>query len=161
MTNKIGIDFHGVISAQPEMFAVFCREIRRKGIAVYVISGGPRQDILKYLHENHIEYDEVWAILDYCAARGEAAYFDDGSFQVPTELWNRAKAEYCAKEGIAFHIDDSNIYGRYFVTPYCRYDLSHDCCELKGGLQVDFNHPQAAADKIAAYVQRETKSGLQ
>lgn len=152
MKNRIGIDFHGVISSAPEAFAAFCSEIRRKGIAVYVISGGPKDDIVKYLREHHIEYDHVWAILDFCADQGTAAFFDDGSFQVPTEIWNRAKAEYCAGEGIEFHIDDSSVYGRYFVTPYCKYDLHNDVCELKGGVQVDFKNPADAAAQVAALV---------
>ena len=36
MVLKIGLDFHGVISAQPDKFAVFCKKIRQLGVAVYV-----------------------------------------------------------------------------------------------------------------------------
>ena len=43
MCTKIGIDFHGVIDAEPELFAAFCREIRKYGIKVYIISGGPEK----------------------------------------------------------------------------------------------------------------------
>ena len=34
MTGKIGIDFHGVISAAPGLFAEFCHEIRKRGVKV-------------------------------------------------------------------------------------------------------------------------------
>ena len=47
MTGKIGIDFHGVISAAPGLFAKFCHEIRKRGVKVYVISGGPKKDVVK------------------------------------------------------------------------------------------------------------------
>ncbi len=157
MENKIGIDFHGVISSLPDAFAEFCREIRKCGIKVYVISGGPKKDIVKYLHQHHIEYDYVWAILDHCDEQGQVSYFDDGSFQVPTELWNRAKAEYCAKEKIEFHIDDSSIYGKYFVTPYCKYDIHNDVCELGSDLQIDFKNPTKAAYDVAEFI-RSTKN---
>ncbi len=158
MKNKIGIDFHGVISSLPDAFSEFCREIRKCGIKVYVISGGPKNDIVKYLHQHHIEYDYVWAILDHCNEQGQVAYFDDGSFQVPTELWNRAKAEYCAKEKIEFHIDDSSIYGKYFVTPYCKYDIHNDVCELGSGLQIDFKNPIKAADDVADFIRNSKNS---
>lgn len=154
MSTKIGIDFHGVISSQPEIFAVFTQEIRKLGIEVFVISGGPYKEIIRYLHQYRIEYDHIWAILDDCDAKGQVAFFDDGSFQVPTEIWNRAKAEYCAKENIEFHIDDSNVYGRYFVTPYCKYNLENGVCELNEKLKVDFNNPKEAADLIANFLRK-------
>ena len=157
MTNKIGIDFHGVISDAPEMFAIFCEEIRKCGVKVFIITGGPEKDIIKYLHSHHIEYDDVWAILDYYDEKGHVAYFDDGSFQIPTEMWNRAKAEFCAKENIEFHIDDSSIYGQYFVTPYCKYDLNNGVCELRSGLQVDFKNPKKAACIVAEFIKERNQ----
>ena len=104
MVDKIGIDFHGVISAAPEIFAKFCHEIRKRGIAVYVISGGPKNEIIRFLEKHLIEYDEVWAILDFYEKQGKVEFFDDGSFKVDTKLWNEAKANYCAEQNILFHI---------------------------------------------------------
>lgn len=152
MSKKIGLDFHGVISAEPVLFAEFCKEIRQHGILVYIISGGPKKDIVKYLDAYHIEYDHVWVILDVCEQTGTVSFYDDGSFQVPTDIWDTAKAEYCAKEGIDFHVDDSNIYGRYFVTPYCKYDICNGCCELNGRLKIDFSHPKEAAKTVAEFL---------
>jgi len=154
MVLKIGLDFHGVISAQPDKFAIFCKKIRQLGVAVYVISGGPKSDIIKYLDRYGIEYDQVWAILDDCEKNGTVSFYDDGSFQVPTEIWDKAKAEYCAKEGIDFHVDDSAIYGRYFVTPYCHYDIKQGCCRLNNRVEINFNSPKAAAVKIAEFLQK-------
>lgn len=154
MKKKIGIDFHGVISSQPGVFEVFTKEIRKLGVEVFVISGGPEKDIIRYLHQYRIEYDHVWGILDYYETKGQVAYFDDGSFQVPTELWNRAKAEYCAKENIEFHIDDSNVYGKYFVTPYCQYDINGGVCMIGETLKVDFNNPVEAARLVAEFIEK-------
>jgi len=152
MRAKIGIDFHGVIDAQPELFAVFCKEIRRLGVSVYIISGGPRDDVARCLETHGIEYDGLWAIYDYYDAKGIAQHFDDGSFQVPTELWNRAKAEYCAREGIKFHIDDSPVYGKYFASPYCQYNIANDVCALGSGVEIDFKNPADAVQKVAALI---------
>ncbi len=152
MNSKIGIDFHGVIDAQPELFAIFCREIRKRGISVYIISGGPKNDVARCLAEYHVEYDGLWAIYDYYEVRGKVLRFEDGGFQVPTELWNKAKAEFCLREGIDFHIDDSPVYGKYFVTPYCRYDMGEDTCALYNGVKVDFKNPSEAARLVAEYI---------
>ncbi len=152
MGAKIGIDFHGVIDAQPELFAEFCRGIRREGIEVHIISGGPEKDVARCLAEHHIEYDGLWAIYDYYDAQGQVTRFDDGSFQVPTELWNRAKAEYCAREKIDFHIDDSPVYGKYFAASYCRYDMASEVCALGNGVEIDFKQPADAVRKVAALI---------
>ena len=157
MTYKIGLDFHGVISAEPHCFAIFCHEIRKLGVEVYIISGGPKADIVKYLDKCGIEYDHVWAILDTCAAQGTVAFFEDGSFKVPTDIWDKAKALYCAKEGIDFHIDDSQIYGQYFVTPYCRYQIGEGCCQLDGKMTVDFHKPVEAAQRVAHFLKGMVK----
>lgn len=152
MTAKIGIDFHGVISAEPQKFATFCQAIRKLGIKVYIISGGPKEDILNYLNQNHIEYDEIWAILDYYQELNIAKCYDDGSFQVPTDLWDKAKARYCTENNIAFHIDDSPVYGAYFTTPYCKYDIKKGCCCLDGGSPINLNRPLEAAQNIASLI---------
>lgn len=152
MTYKIGIDFHGVISNEPDKFKVFCHEIRKKGVLVYIISGGPEKDIVKYLDKYGVEYDKVWAIFDHYDKQGKVTRFKDGSFQVPTELWNKAKAEYCMQEGIAFHIDDSTVYGKYFDTPYCLYDTFNGACALNKGEQVDFRKPESAAEQVFLFL---------
>ncbi|MBR1372886.1 hypothetical protein IJ556_00355 [bacterium] len=151
---KIGIDFHGVISAAPQQFAIFCQEIRRRGIAVYIISGGPKPDIMRYLETHHIEYDVIWAILDYCEAQGTVHFYEDGSFQVPTAIWDKAKACYCAEQNILFHIDDSPIYGKYFTTPYCEYDICQNRC-IALDKEIDFSQPYQAAADIAALITQQ------
>lgn len=153
MVDKIGIDFHGVISAAPEIFAKFCHEIRKRGIAVYVISGGPKNEIIRFLEKHLIEYDEVWAILDFYEKQGKVEFFDDGSFKVDTKLWDEAKAKYCAEQNILFHIDDSSIYGRYFVTPYCKYDIHHGACELND-FKIDFTNAEKAAQEVARFIKK-------
>ena len=82
-------------------------------------------------------------------------FFDDGSFKVDTKLWNEAKAKYCAEQNILFHIDDSAVYGRYFVTPYCQYDICHGACELDG-FKINFNDAERAAEEVAEYIRKHS-----
>jgi hypothetical protein len=42
---------------------------------------------------------------------------------IDKELWDKTKAEYCQKEGIHFHLDDSDIYGEHFTTPYAKISV--------------------------------------
>lgn len=146
---KIGIDFHGVINTRPDFFRVFCIEALKAGVDVYIISGGPRETILAYLNQYQIPYSKLWCIYDYYEQRHQVAFYDDGSFHVDDELWNKAKAEYCKQENICVHIDDSAIYGREFETPYCRYDEKSNSCILFGR-KINLNNPSQALQKIIA-----------
>ena len=146
---KIGVDFHGVINAKPDFFREFCREALKIGLEVYIISGGPRETILSYLNQYQIPYTKLWCIFDYYEQRHQVEFYDDGSFHVDDELWNKAKAEYCKEHNICIHIDDSVIYGREFATPYCRYDEKANSCVLNGQ-QIYLANPAQALSQILA-----------
>lgn len=145
--SKIGVDFHGVINTRPDFFREFCREALKIGLAVYIISGGPRETILAYLNQYRIPYTKLWCIYDYYEQRHQVEFYDDGSFHVADELWNKAKAEYCKEQNICVHIDDSAIYGREFATPYCRYDEQANSCVLNGH-KIPLENPEQALQQI-------------
>lgn len=119
---KIGIDFHGVLNTNPLFFQKFCDMAISKNIEIHIISGGPRETIEKFSVIHQIKYSKLWCIFDHFEAKNEVEFLPDGSFHVEDELWNSAKAEYCRKNEISVQIDDSIIYGRYFITPYCLYN---------------------------------------
>ena len=146
---KIGVDFHGVINTKPDFFREFCRAALKIGLEVYIISGGPRETILAYLNQYQIPYTKLWCIFDYYEQRHQVEFYDDGSFRIDDELWNKAKAEYCKEQNICIHIDDSAIYGREFVTPYCRYDEQSNSCVLNGQ-QIYLANPAQALSQILA-----------
>ena len=146
---KIGVDFHGVINTKPDFFREFCREALKIGLEVYIISGGPRETILSYLNQYQIPYTKLWCIFDYYEQRHQVEFYDDGSFHVDDELWNKAKAEYCKEQNICIHIDDSAIYGREFATPYCRYDEKANSCVLNGKQIYLANLAQALSQILA------------
>lgn len=146
---KIGVDFHGVINTKPDFFREFCRAALKIGLEVYIISGGPRETILAYLNQYQIPYTKLWCIFDYYEQRHQVEFYDDGSFRIDDELWNKAKAEYCKEHNICIHIDDSVIYGREFATPYCRYDEQSNSCVLNGQ-QIYLANPAQALSQILA-----------
>ena len=131
---KISFDFHGVINTAPEFFSALLRELRLNKMRIYVVSGGPREYIVQYLAEHKIPYDVLWCIFDYFNAKEKVEVAADGSFHIDDTLWNAAKSEYCAREKIGLHIDDSEIYGQYFTTPYLRFNSKEKYFEIAGAV---------------------------
>lgn len=56
---KIGLDFHGVITDNPEYFKVFANEALRRGYEIHIISGGPKATIEKFLQQWGIKYTDI------------------------------------------------------------------------------------------------------
>jgi len=138
MSYKIGLDYHGVINTNSDFFREFCDLLRKQKAEIHIISGGPRETIGEFLKLHQIKYDKIWCIYDYFNAREEVKILPDGSFHVDDYKWNAAKGEYCSKQGISLQIDDSQIYGKYFKTPYCLYD-EQNCSGNLSGYFIDFS----------------------
>ena len=145
---KIGIDFHGVINTDPDFFRDFSQIISQHDIEIHIISGGPRDKIIQYLQEHSIRYDKVWCIFDYYRYQNKVSFLPDGSFYVDDVLWDRAKAQYCQREKINLHIDDSDIYGRYFTTGYCLYNASAKSGNINNVSIKFFQSPEKVFDAL-------------
>jgi hypothetical protein len=76
---KIGLDFHGVINTNPSYFKDFTEYAEARGHRIYIITGGPAAKISSFLNAWGIRYTELFAILDYYAARGEVKFFSAGN----------------------------------------------------------------------------------
>lgn len=129
---KIGIDFHGVINQDPAFFQALTTAAVEQGIEVHIVSGGPRRHIERYAEKYGIRYHKIWCIFDFYKHKELIQFLPDGSFHMDDELWNKAKADYCRQEEIALHIDDSNVYGDYFTSPYCLYNPTDKSCTING-----------------------------
>lgn len=138
---KIGLDFHGVINTRPSYFKDFTEYAEAAGHQIYVITGGPANAIESFLKAWGIKYTGLFTILDYYAAEGKVTYFPDGHFKIPDELRDTAKAKYCRQHKIDIQIDDSEVYGRAFVTPFCRYNESSHNCQLARNIVVNLALP--------------------
>lgn len=119
---KVSLDFHGVVNSNPAFFSDFLGFLQTQNIEVYIISGGPRKFIVRYLDMHNIPYDKVWCIFDHFNERDQVEVAPDGAFRIDDKLWNSAKGKFCKQENIDLHIDDSIVYGRHFTTPYVRFD---------------------------------------
>lgn len=148
---KIGLDYHGVINQRPDYFAAFCAQAHRRGHRIYIITGGPIPKVKQYLATDGISYDFVFAISDYYQALGKVEQLPDGHFDIPENLWNMAKADFCRRNHINFHIDDSVEYLHWFSTPFCLYNALGNVCYLSPGIELNFSQPP---DQVLDYLEQ-------
>ena len=124
---KIGFDLHGVIDSLPDLFSFLSEAIVKNGGEVHILTGSSwtekTEDLLNsygivWTHAFSV-YDEL--IRSNTKIVGEIQ-FPDGTIQKKFEdgAWDHVKAEYCEKENITLHLDDTLIYNDHFRTPFAR-----------------------------------------
>lgn len=123
---KIGLDFHGVINQNFDFFREFCRYAQARGHLIYIISGGPLEDIKKTLDEHLIAYSYIFAIYDHFKSLGKV----DENNRIDDELWNKAKKNFWDEHHIDFHLDDSPEYCRYAPDVCSVFDHASQSCSI-------------------------------
>jgi hypothetical protein len=121
---KVGLDIHGVIDRYPEFFSFLTRtvlislSIRDTYNEIHIITGSSWTSEIKELLEKYeIYYTHYFSVTDYLLEKGEAVTWKDSKNPFfDNVVWNKAKAEYCDRNRIDFHFDDSDSYGQYFKT---------------------------------------------
>jgi len=119
---KFGFDIHGVLDDLPEVFVAMNGALYEAGHEIHILTGSREtQDIHQELAEIGIRYHKFFSITDYHESIGTKVWNDEnGEPWLDNERWNRTKAEYCEREGIDLHFDDSSEYEPHFVTPFAR-----------------------------------------
>jgi len=131
---RLGLDLHGVIDKDPEFFSELAQHMIPRGHEIYVVTG--REDT-EDLHDElkacgmegvaHKNYTRILSITNYQKKLGTPiSYLDDRKSQpiMDPAIWNPTKAALCATAGIDIMVDDSSIYGKYFLdvkTQYLQY----------------------------------------
>lgn len=119
---KIGLDVHGVIDRLPEVFGPLTQALVAQGHEVHILTGPHKTpEFEKQLRDLGVVWTHFLSIADYHTEQGNSVVYDDkGDPWVDKDLWDRTKGEYCLREGIQLHIDDSDSYGQHFETPYAK-----------------------------------------
>jgi len=116
---KIGLDYHGVIKSYPNLFRMITNGFNINDIEVHIITGCRKKDVEQFLQDHDIYYTHFYSITDEFLKHKIPYKIDEnGNYFFREELWNTAKSLYCASHNIDIMIDDSEVYGQYFVTPY-------------------------------------------
>jgi len=122
-TMRLGLDLHGVISDMPEFFSFLTNAVMRAGGEVHIITGGATIDDKRLLERYNIRYTHLFSIVDHHKEIGtpvSGKHPKHGFDMISDEEWDKTKADYCRKNNIDLHIDDTLIYNNFFTTPFCR-----------------------------------------
>ena len=127
---KYGFDIHGVIDDLEEEIRPIMQALYSAGHEVHIITGSQLTKALrKQLSDLEVPYTELHSISDYHKNKGTEGFtyvnpitgeYDENNPWLPAEIWDRTKAELCAEIGIAVMFDDSDVYHKFFTTPYAR-----------------------------------------
>ncbi|GAF72031.1 unnamed protein product, partial [marine sediment metagenome] len=121
MKKKIGFDIHGVIDKNPELFSKIIKDFRDLGYEIHILTGTlPDIELFRELDSYNIKYDELFSILGHHKKEGNTEMWQDSKkgWWIDDDVWNKTKADYCNKNELAFHLDDTRIYGKYFDIPF-------------------------------------------
>jgi hypothetical protein len=125
---KLGLDIHGVITDDMIAMRSLAESIMLSKVPneVHIISGPPVDVINKELESLGFvkgqHYSHIFSIVDYHLSIGTPVTWDDNGHAWTDEYtWDKTKADYCLREAINLHIDDSDQYGYFFKTPYARF----------------------------------------
>ena len=115
---KIGLDVHGVMDKHSVFFKTITKLLVEHDHEVHVITGLTKNDYIALKWTKYITHTHFYSITDdlYIRFNYELDIHNRPRFE--EYAWNTAKAEYCRKNKIDIMFDDSDIYGKYFWTPY-------------------------------------------
>ena len=112
---KFGFDVHGVLDTHHKVYSTITAALVAAGHEVHVITGAIQDEKLsQQLKDTGIVWTHWFSIAQYHMDIGGEVLWKNGEPWMDDELWNRTKADYCAREGISTLIDDSPVYGSYF-----------------------------------------------
>lgn len=120
---KIGLDFHGVIDTEPELFSKLSRACINKGWEVHILTGQEDTPELRKIIENYgIHFTHFFSITTFHKNIGTPITYDEKDNPWMDDfIWDKTKSDYCKGNNINFHIDDSDTYGKYFETTYLKF----------------------------------------
>lgn len=113
---KFGFDLHGVLDAAPEVFKVINNALYDAGHEIHILTGSHESDkIFDQLRELGIKWHKFFSIADYHKNNKDTKmWYQNGSPWIDKTEWDKTKGEYCKREGIHMHFDDTPEYEQYF-----------------------------------------------
>ena len=127
-TFKVGFDIHGIIDRQPELFQKITKLLKENGCEIHILTGSHiTSEIESQLKSYKINYDVLFSISDYHRDAGTHMWYDENNNPWVDDLdWDRTKGEYCEKNNVHIHLDDTERYGKYFKTKFLYLNLEKD-----------------------------------
>lgn len=112
---RVGLDIHGCIDRFPEKFMHLSNNLMLNGHSVHIITGQPWKEVKHKVEEAKISYSHHFSIVDYHRKVKDTKMWQDEkkTFWMDEKVWLRSKGEYCRREKIDVHFDDSYEYAEY------------------------------------------------
>lgn len=112
---KIGVDLHGVIDSDPDLFKKLFTFMYFRDREVYIVSGPPKSEIISELKELGFEkglhYKEVHSIVDFLKENGVEMWQDKNRRWWSNDRdWCESKAKICDKLSLEWMMDDKEMY---------------------------------------------------
>jgi hypothetical protein len=122
---KIGLDIHGIIDAEPELFSKITKCLKENDFEIHILTGSHITDkIISELKSYNIIWDELFSISDYHKEIGTEMWYDENGNPWVSDLdWDKTKGDYCKRNNIDLHIDDTPRYEEYFETKFIYLNL--------------------------------------
>lgn len=124
---KLGIDIHGVLNTHTEIIKEIMSGFINNNMhnEVHIITGIPygvriQEKFNEWGIIRDMHYTHFFSIDTYLLESGEPFEIINNGRYFSEESWNEAKAIYCRENKIDLMIDDSDIYGKFFTTPYAQ-----------------------------------------
>lgn len=115
---RVGFDLHGVLTERPDIareLLIFLRDIH---IEVHIMSGPPREDVIKelesYGYEEGEHYDVIFSVVDFLKEHHIPMWQDKKDrWWAHDDDWWPSKGQYCVEAKIMSLFDDSREYEPY------------------------------------------------
>lgn len=121
---KIAFDIHGVIDTAPEFFSLISKLLVENKNEVHILTGREEVGAIRELEKFGIYYTHFFSISDHHKSIGTEMWEDEkGRPWLDDDLWNATKGEYCEKHKIDFCLDDTEVYGEFFKTPFALINI--------------------------------------
>lgn len=120
MTLKIGVDLHGVIDANPELFKLISSSFLKMGHQIFIVSGPPiahvEYELYKLGIKEDIHYSDLYTIVDFLRSIGTKMWQDTITWQwwASDEDWWGAKSKIAKELKLDIMVDNTEKYGSYF-----------------------------------------------
>jgi hypothetical protein len=123
-TFKLGVDWHGVIDALPDVLSFLTKAVIAQGGEVHILTGMSwTKECEDKLKEMDIPFTHHFSIFDYHKEIGTEIIGYHEKYNIPKiddVIWDKTKGDYCKEHEITLHIDDTTAYNDYFTTPFAR-----------------------------------------
>lgn len=152
---KFGFDIHGVLDDLPETFVALNNALYDAGHEIHILTGSHGSEkVYQQLRDIGIKWHKFFSISDYHKEKSTTMWYADGLPWIDKAEWDKTKGEYCLKEGIDLHFDDTPEYETYFKTPFARVWTKNN--RNGRGLKVKSEFITDAALNAAGFIYEET-----